>query len=702
MPTPIPLFICFDLYCCDIRQLRWLGLILAGCLLLSYEATAQQTQTMKEINVTSTRVAKEPLIERETLKWNERPTSDAADFLKQKAGFSAAKIGGTSGTVFLRGMGGPRLGIVVNDHLEEAGANHGTDPGTSYIQPDGHDHVTVIKGPNTVLYGSTMGGLVKFDETVKRFDKPSLRGRVVGGIGSYGRRDYTVDGTIGTPLIQLRGLVSHAAGDNYKDGSGRAFFSFFERQSRKLVAILTPTDNITAEFSAENGDSQVAFPAYSLMGDGIHFKREILGARFTAKKVSETLKLKKLEMQFFDRNLDHQMDNFTLRPVIPTVIIPGVAFSTSRRTLFQKFRGRSARVVATFDPFPATEVVFGYEHKDDKFIGNNTNDATTCIFGNCINQTVQTPFYNLATVNNALFAEVSHFLDQINTSVKFGLRRDYYHTRAGDLQTFLGTRLPTAFQDRDDVVNNLFVRAEYDLAPIGGTAFVALANGERAASNLERASFDGFNLKKEINREINTGFSWNQPVFQGSVTFFASHINNYILINQGTRSENVDVNRMGAEADAAFQITPKWKLFGSLAWIRAQNLTGHGQGSVPLAQTPPLDARLALAYQYKTFSINFGGRFVAKQDRIDPGSGNSLGIDNADATPGFSTASLSLSWRPWKQTQLSMGVDNILDLTYTEHLSRRVGDQPPGFVSNSGRVNEPGRAFWMRVVLSTL
>lgn len=270
------------------------------------EADAQEV--LREINVSSTRV-KDPLIESESLKWTPRPSTDAADFLRQKPEFSSAKIGGTAGTIFLRGLGGPRLGIVMNDSLEASGANHGTDPATSYIQPDAHDHITVVKGPNSVLYDSSMGGLVIFNENPRKFDKPGVQGRLVGRLGSFGRRDLTADVTAGTPLAQLRGVVNFTRGDNYKDGSGREFFSFFKRKSGRLIATFTPTKNVSAEFSAEQGDAQVAFPAFSLMGDGIQFKREILASRFVVKEI--TTRFKKLEIQFYDRNLDHLMDNFT-------------------------------------------------------------------------------------------------------------------------------------------------------------------------------------------------------------------------------------------------------------------------------------------------------------------------------------------------------------------------------------------------------
>jgi iron complex outermembrane receptor protein len=676
-----------------------------GCFVLAaLSGHVAGQEVLREVNVISTQV-KEPLVEKESLKWTPRPSSDAAEFLRQKPEFSAAKIGGTAGTIFLRGLGGPRLGIVMNDSLEEAGANHGTDPATSYIQPDAHDHITVVKGPNSVLYGSSMGGLVIFNETPKKFEKPGVRARIVGGMGSFGRRDLTADVTIGTPLVQLRGISTFTRGDNYKDGSGREFFSFFKRHSNKLMATFTPTKDITAEISAELGDAQVAFPAFSLMGDGIEFRRAILGSRFTIANISD--KFRKLELQLYDRNLDHHMDNFTLRPVTVDILNPPDPLdqnppppvtNTNRRTLMQIFRGRSARAVATFDLNDKTEGIIGYEHKDEKFSGNNQTAGTLCIIiTSCTTKRTFSPFYDLHTINNSVFSEVTYTVNP-TTTIKAGGRRDYFNTHAGELRTFLGAPLDTSNGQRDDVTNSAFIRIEKEIMP-AAVAFISLANGERPASNLERASFNGFNLRKEKNREVNIGLNVTRQTWQGSVTVFGSRINDYILVSQGIASENVDVDRVGAEFDVTKQITPQWRLFGNLAWIRAENLTGHGQGSVPLAQTPPLDSRFGLIFQQGTFSLTLAGRAVMKQDRIDPGFGNSLGIDNPTTTPGFETANMSMSWRPIKQTQVSMGIENIFDRTYFEHLSRRIGDVPPGFV-NFGRVNEPGRALWFRVVFN--
>jgi iron complex outermembrane receptor protein len=356
----------------------------------------------------------------------------------------------------------------MNDSLEASAANHGTDPGTSYIQPDAHDHLTIVKGPNSVLYGSSMGGLVIFNETPRKFDKPGMYTRLAGGLGNFGRRDLTADVTVGTPFAQLRGVVNFTRGDNYKDGSGQEFFSFFNRDSQRVIATLTPTQNITAEFSAERGNGQVAFPAFSLMGDGVEFKRGVLGARFTVQKITE--RFRKLELQLYDRDLDHRMDNFTLRPVTVQILNPDppgpLITNTNRRTSTQLYHGRSVRTVATFDLEESTEAVVGYDHRDEKVDGNNQTAGTFCVTTNCLTTNIATPFYDLQTISNSIFSEVTHIVNPI-TTIKVGYRLDYFNTFSGELRDFLGsTVFPTSNSQRTDITNSAFVGAKKRLCPV--------------------------------------------------------------------------------------------------------------------------------------------------------------------------------------------------------------------------------------------
>jgi hypothetical protein len=159
------------------------------------------------------------------------------------------------------------------------------------------------------------------------------------------------------------------------------------------------------------------------MGDGIQFKREILGSRFVIKDI--TTRFRKLEAQFYDRDLDHHMDNFTLRPVTVQVLNPDppgrLITNTSRRTLIQTYRGRSARVARTFDLTDTTVAIIGYEHRDKKFLGNNYSAGTFCNYGQtvpCATTNVFSRFYDLHTINNSVFSEVTHVYDP-ETTLKF-------------------------------------------------------------------------------------------------------------------------------------------------------------------------------------------------------------------------------------------------------------------------------------------
>jgi len=53
-------------------------------------------------------------------------------------------------------------------------------------------------------------------------------------------------------------------------------------------------------------------------------------------------------------------------------------------------------------------------------------------------------------------------------------------------------------------------------------------------------------------------------LWSASATIFGGRIDDYILISQGTSSQNVDVYRGGFELDIARNI-PFWRLFGNVA-----------------------------------------------------------------------------------------------------------------------------------------
>ncbi|HWZ49777.1 MAG TPA: TonB-dependent receptor, partial [Herbaspirillum sp.] len=132
-----------------------------------------------------------------------------------------------------------------------------------------------------------------------------------------------------------------------------------------------------------------------------------------------------------------------------------------------------------------------------------------------------------------------------------------------------------------------------------------------------------------------------------------------------------------------------WKLDGSFNYVRGENLT---DGTV-LAQMPPLETRLGLNYDDRTWSTGAMLRTVAAQNRFDLNKGNIAGQDLGPSA-GFTVFSINAGWKPRPDVLISAGIDNLTNKVYAEHLSRG-GAMLPGYEQTS-RINEPGRMFWLK------
>ena len=106
-----------------------------------------------------------------------------------------------------------------------------------------------------------------------------------------------------------------------------------------------------------------------------------------------------------------------------------------------------------------------------------------------------------------------------------------------------------------------------------------------------------------------------------------------------------------------------------------------------------LFARLGLDYAQGPWTAGALWRLVAAQHRYTQDQGNVVGRDMG-ASSGFGVLSLHASYRVQRQLKITVGVDNLLDKTYAEHLNL-AGNAGFGFPANT-RLNEPGRTLWLR------
>jgi iron complex outermembrane receptor protein len=90
---------------------------------------------------------------------------------------------------------------------------------------------------------------------------------------------------------------------------------------------------------------------------------------------------------------------------------------------------------------------------------------------------------------------------------------------------------------------------------------------------------------------------------------------------------------------------------------------------------------------------DLGGRLrvVDNQTRVDDDPTIGSGLD-AGETSGFAVLDLNGRYALNKQVDVSLGVDNVFDRTYAEHLNRS-NDFDPVQV----QITEPGRNIWLRL-----
>lgn len=586
------------------------------------------------------------------------PANDGASYLKNIPGFAISRKGGTDGDPALRGLGGSRLNILLDDAYILGGCGGRMDPPTAYVFPESYDKITVLKGPQSLLYGASVAGAVRFERETPRFTAPGFRALGSLLFGSFDRNDQLLDLTAGNALGYLRVIGTRSDANNYEDGDGNEVHSFYTRESGTAILGWTPNADTRVELTYEASDAEAAYA--DRMMDGVKFDRE--GYSFSFERTNLSALVEKVEFKAYHNYIDHVMDNFSLRP-----------FTAMMRMVNNPDRTTDgARLAVQLGLGADTFATVGVDYQENEHTLRNGVDYRSRPRND-----------NASFRNTGVFGELQHALTARDRLIA-GVRQDWVEAKAENLVTPYGEAAAgTTDEDRN---RSAFVRYEHDLAAAPVTLYAGLGRAERSPDFWERAKV--FGLDTEKNHQLDLGMSWRSGRLWADVALFYADISDYILItNNGTSARNIDATTLGGEADLAFLLTDQWKLLATLSYVHGEN----DSDDKALAQMPPLEGRLGLAYDTGTWSAGLLLRAVARQDRVDEGSGTIFGTDIGE-TPGFATVSLNGSYRPAKDVLLTAGIDNLFDKTYAEHLGR--GSADLGMVT--GRVNEPGRTVWIK------
>ncbi|HEU0189270.1 MAG TPA: TonB-dependent copper receptor [Gallionella sp.] len=624
------------------------------------------------------------------------PAHDGAEYLKTIPGFSVIRKGGTDGDPVFRGMAGSRLNILLDGEQILGGCGGRMDPPTAYIFPSSYDRITVLKGPQSVMYGSgSSAGTVLFErDLTRRSDSGAgFEGSVTEG--SFNRFDVMADVHGGTPNVYGRAIYTNSRADDYKDGNGTSVHSAYSRWSSNAAVGLTPSDSTRVEMTAAKSDGKAAYADRSV--DGSKFARDNAGLKADWKNTDHGL-VDKIETQFYRNYIDHVMDSYSLRAGgNPAGMM--AAMNPDRKTT-------GGRVVGTLNATEATQLKLGVDSQTN--VHTNRTGAAPGYMGD---YTLKARVEDANFHNQGIFGEATRQLGE-EARIIGGLRSDSW--KAQDKRTTIATGMttqanPTANQTRSESLKSGFLRYEKGAMNNTGTVYAGLGHTERFPDYWEliggtkesATTLSAFNTRPEKTNQLDVGMTYKQGDVSSSLSGFYSKVSDFILIqsnvNKGTMmmprlatiTRNVDANTWGGEASIAWKLAPEWKVDGSLAYVRGNNQTDN----TALAQISPLEGRIGATYDNSVWSVGGLLRMVSAQNRVAVNQGNIAGQD-IGRTSGFSVLSLNAAYRASKEVLVSAGVDNLGNKVYAEHLSR-AGAMVSGFTQTT-RVNEMGRNVWLK------
>ncbi|WP_242523112.1 TonB-dependent copper receptor [Thiocystis minor] len=636
--------------------------------------------------------------------------ADGGDLLRHLPGVSGARMGGHGIDPIVRGQSQNQLNVLIDGAYAFGGCPNRMDPPTTLLDLDAFDRLTLIKSAQTVRYGGGgSGGTILFERETPRFSAGEApRVRLNGGLTSNSEAQSAgADIAFGNPLGFARVTGQSRSADNYRDGNGDEVRSAFNSDAAGVTLGLTPNDGTRLELKYDRTHNWDVLFAGSAM-DSPYSDSDQWRLTFDQDVVLGPLHA--LHAAFYSVNVDHLMDNYSLR----------TQTSPFRMRVPTESDTTGGRVVADLTS-GATDWTLGVDSL------KVARDATR--YWNFRSTSVDVPqsflWPDVEQDALGLFAEAEHPLSEV-ARLTAGLRYDRVRaslsrSRAnaapvGPAWVLSPSQLYAAYYGRaaeDRAEHNLggFLRYARDLRPgleltAGLSRSVRTADATEAyvASNGNPASarwIGNPGIRPERHHQIDLTLTRTATTWRTGLEVFYDRVSDYILRDRAHGQSgillsdnasiyrNVEAELAGGEWTGEIRLGAHWEAGASLAYVSAQNRT-DGRA---IAQIPPLNGHLSLEHRRESWSGGARLNWSDTQHRVDDDPLIGSGLDVGE-TPGWWTLDLYGEASLGQHGRLRLGIDNLFDRAYADHVNRANLDPfNPGAV----QVNEPGRVLWARV-----
>lgn len=575
------------------------------------------------------------------------------------------------------------------------------DPITTLINPEEVTKIEVIKGPFSVRYGNTFGGLVNIVSKSPSLNKKTLSGSISSGYESNGNsivNMFTLDSKV--KKFDFSGNFSYRDYGNYEDGNQNEIPSAFRSISYGLKSGYQITDHqrIQATFR-QNFGRDVLHAGLPMDTDednstlaNIDYKLEL-----------NTTYFKGLNSKVYYSFVDHIMDNYSRPSAARMEAVSNVEALTYGGKIETEWNFGSKMIFFT-----------GIDMVNLSRDGGRNRLMKVNMMGMPLPMPMA--FYDKVwqdsyTNDFGYFAET-----KIKTSEKswltIGSRLDFVTSDANDLDTTfealypnLDKRNETTFSGTISYLYNFNSNNKFEASFGRGTRAANIEERYIAFFNIGRDAYEYVGnpyLKPEVNNQFEFSFDskkqlkgFTNQVNYGISTFYSIY-ENYILgivdenltrkYNSTTPPIHPKVFRNIDNAlKTGFEMYANLKFYNNFSFGTevAYTYTENKDFNESLPLTPPLVTKLKLDYENKKFWTNAQYTLTAKQNKIS---------ESYDEIPtaGYEVMDFNIGYKPIKNLSLGMGILNVFDQYYNNHLTFAFNN-----VAGFGRIpiTEPGRNF---------
>lgn len=240
----------------------------------------------------------------------------------------------------------------------------------------------------------------------------------------------------------------------------------------------------------------------------------------------------------------------------------------------------------------------------------------------------------------------------------------------------------------------------------GSRAFLRTALSSRAAGVTERyyafgPAPGGYlignpTLAAEKKLEAETGLRLGEGPLVAQANLFYARVGDYILPSVVLRGDvngdgisdtvkgftNVDARLYGGELGVEFRPSGRLRLPVTLAYVRGRNTSEDRDLPEIPSLTLTAEAQLLACPRTSTW-LTFGALAASDQEKIDP-------LFPENRTPGHTVFHVALDTRPVAGLRVRLGVENLFDRLYHDHLTRPAL-LPAGDLAAGQEIPAPGR-----------